>query len=431
MNCRHLPCWLLALALSVPQAVADEITRAQIDAWLWQADVSTPPPAGTVIGRDRLDLVRPFVPPGYLEEFDADDLAVTIAVRQSYAPPADYRAAAARFGDETQLAADGSLLGHVAGRPFSAARIAAAPRDRAGLMVGWNHALRWQYFGRRSDRQTLSYLAAAAPGASAGHAVVTRRLTLRYHRVYLARLAWLPASGYRAGADGDDRLLYKEYVEFLEPFDVSGTRFVVERALDAHVDDQVYSYFPHERRVRRLSASERADSFMGSEFTMDDFDGFSGRVLDYTWTWLGRRPVLDVIATGEAPVDFGGRHGRAPLGAWQLRDCHVVELVPVWPGHPFGRRLLLVDAETFDVAIALAFDRADRLWRIFDPVYHMPASEPDTLQDAVPLFRAQVSINRVSGTATLGVVRSATLHPALTRRQIERLFDVSSLNAGR
>ncbi len=58
--------------------------------------------------------------------------------------------------------------------------------------------------------------------------------------------------------------------------------------------DQVNSYLPTERRVRRLSSRERADSWLGSEMTLDDFAGFSGRVLDYERSLLGEKSILAI-----------------------------------------------------------------------------------------------------------------------------------------
>ena len=69
-------------------------------------------------------------------------------------------------------------------------------------------------------------------------------------------------------------MYWKESYEFIEPFDVAGSKFVVERSLDPEVGDQVFSYIAGERRVRRLSAKERADSFMGTDLTLDDSPGF-------------------------------------------------------------------------------------------------------------------------------------------------------------
>ena len=116
-----------------------------------------------------------------------------------------------------------------------------------------------------------------------------RHLSMTYHRVYLSKLSNLPDQGYRMDVAGSDELLYKEHMELLSPFDVAGMQFVIERPLDQRLGDQVNSYLPSERRVRRLSAKERADSFMGTVWSMDDFEGFSGLVTDNTWTLIGAR----------------------------------------------------------------------------------------------------------------------------------------------
>ena len=96
---------------------------------------------------------------------------------------------------------------------------------------------------------------------------------MSYQRAYLSHIAMLPDQEYRFNLDDAKRLLWKDFFEFVEPFDVKGTKFVVERAF-ANEDDQVNSYLPTQRRVRRLSAKERADSFMGTDFTLDDFAVF-------------------------------------------------------------------------------------------------------------------------------------------------------------
>ena len=124
---------------------------------------------------------------------------------------------------------------------------------------------------------------------------VMRSMTLYYRRVYLSKLAHLADDDYRMDVDDADKLYWKEYMKIVDPFDVAGAQFVVERSLDPHEGDQVYSYLPTERRVRRLSAKERSDSFMGTEYTFDDLQGFSGRVMDYDWRYLGRKVLLHEI----------------------------------------------------------------------------------------------------------------------------------------
>ena len=77
----------------------------------------------------------------------------------------------------------------------------------------------------------------------------------------------------------------------LSPFDVAGLKLVVERPLDQSEGDQVNSYLPTERRVRRLSAKERADSWLGTNWTLDDFEGYSGLVMDNRWRLLGEKVI--------------------------------------------------------------------------------------------------------------------------------------------
>ena len=60
-----------------------------------------------------------------------------------------------------------------------------------------------------------------------------------------------------------------EYMEYLSPFNVKGTKFVVERMIDPYEEDLVNTYLPTERRVRRFSAKERADHIMGMNGTFD------------------------------------------------------------------------------------------------------------------------------------------------------------------
>ena len=100
---------------------------------------------------------------------------------------------------------------------------------------------------------------------------------------------------------------------------------MIERSDDAREEDQVYSYLPTQRRVRRISPVERADRFLGSELNFDDFEGFSGRVLDYHWTYLGRRRVFVGVDAASPRVRYYGPRSRVPLDRWQLRDCLVVE----------------------------------------------------------------------------------------------------------
>ena len=160
-------------------------------------------------------------------------------------------------------------------------------------------------------------------------------------------LAMLEKQNYRMkGRDADTRY-FKEYFGFLSPHNVAGTKFVIERMPDPHAADQVNTYLPSERRVRPFSAKERADSFMGSNATLDDIEGFSGRVLDYKWKLLGQKKVLAVSDSGNDWPQSFGPYSRVPDDRWQLRDCYVLEVTSIWEAHPYKKRIMFMDKQTF------------------------------------------------------------------------------------
>lgn len=424
----------------VSQSVSAE-TRADIEAWLVQPTPDPLPAPGTVLGAADLPAIASLVLPGYAQYLDFPQLALTIAASGDYTPPAIYQQATAAHGGKTSLDASGALTGYVAGRPFDPARFDEVTPEEAGFMLAWNHAHRWQYYGYEADLDMI-YLQPSADGRAInavagieGGGNVERTLTQHFHRVYLSHLAMLPEQGYAVDVGDASPLLYKDYISFTAPFNVKGTTFVVERAVDANVEDQVSSFLPSERRVRRLSAQERADKFMGSNFTFDDFEAFSGRVMDYEWVYRGTKDILHVIDTREATPRFGGAVSNVPLDEWQVRPCYVVELKPRWQGHTMASKYLFIDQQTFNGLAALVVDREDRLARIVVPLYHFP--EPDTstpelaLETSVLRWSGALGIDLLANTSTATRVVTPTRIPTMTASAIKRKFAVSNLTSGR
>ncbi|ORC35991.1 hypothetical protein B4O97_07945 [Marispirochaeta aestuarii] len=77
-------------------------------------------------------------------------------------------------------------------------------------------------------------------------------------------------------------------IVFHTPASVRDTRFLVKENEDR--DDDQWIYLPALRKVRRISASEGGDSFMGTEFSYDDLK--SREIDDYSYTRLGDGEAL-------------------------------------------------------------------------------------------------------------------------------------------
>lgn len=431
----------LAALLVLASAAATAANRDDVVAWVSSAPGALRPDAGRVLTEADMAVVQAYLPPGYAEEFDWPGLKMEIQATESYPAHQSYQDATAKFAGQATLAADGAIEHYTAGRPFSDEQIVQATPAQAGLMVAWNRTYRWQYYGYFAPEVAMYYMrGTGGPGpqrkALTGGGTLDRYTMQHYKRVYLNHLAMLPENGYRSGADDADERFYKDHVEFLEPFDVKGTMFVMERPLDAHEEDQVNSYLPTQRRVRRLSAQERADVYMGTDMTLDDFEAFSGRVLDFEWTYLGKREVL-TVASGRAPnAVYFGPGSRVPDDRWQVRNCYAVELKPRFKGHPYSSKIIFFDIETLNSPVAIAFNRDGQAWRIFSALYYKPAPAADgvaALETSVQRWMGTIATDVLKNTSTVStsLAEGGSSTPTLTDRQIEKQFNVSALGEGR
>ena len=166
--------------------------------------------------------------------------------------------------------------------------------------------------------------------------------------------------------------------------------------------------------------------------TFVNFEGFSGLVLDNEWRYLGRKVVLRILNSKNEVTQYLGRLSTIPLDRWQLRKCFVVEAKPKWKGHPFGRRILFVDEETYSVAMSLIFDRDDKLYKVVKVVFGREDDKTGSnLGASVPNFRSTIVMNLRGNIASFGGVIEATRYPRLKPSAVRRLFNVSGLTSGR
>lgn len=93
-----------------------------------------------------------------------------------------------------------------------------------------------------------------------------------------ARERSLSVIGLKGRGGAGDRVL----VRFTYPNDIAGTGFLVWERPGS--DDDRFLYLPALGRVRRISGSERQESFVGSDFTYEDIGGRA--IEDYTYALL-------------------------------------------------------------------------------------------------------------------------------------------------
>lgn len=430
---------------SAPAGAAQRVTRAEVQAWLDATASAVPDFApGDIITAADLERVRPFLAPGYLAELNFPAFQMEIAETGDYAPHPLYQNATLQYASQTSLAEDGSLQNYVAGQPFPNEALEAAGAEKAGLMGAWNSNFRWQHYGQHVIRAQTLFLQEGKGGQAdfsqfppqmiQGGGVMERSVEVGWIRTYMNHLPQLAETDYRFEFSGAESSTYKELTEYYSPFEFRGQKLMVERPLDPHEDDTINAYLPGERKVRRLSAKEKSDTWLGSEITFDDFYGFDGHVLDNTWRYHGRRKVLAVMNSKYPYPRHGGPHSRVPEDRWELREAVVIEGKPILEGHPYGSRLLFLDTQNYQMLAALYFDPEDMLMRGAFPVYSWSETtedHPELNRGAhVAMYKGYVFMNFQTGNATLtNVVECA--YPEAEPKKVRRLYRIDNLTAGR
>lgn len=127
---------------------------------------------------------------------------------------------------------------------------------------------------------------------------------------------------------------------FLSPPDVRGTAtLTIENPAG---DDDIWIYLPALKRVRRLLASNKKDSFVGTDFSYGDVIGF--KVEEWRHTLVRQEKVDGVL-------------------------CHVVNSLPasaaVLETSGYSRRLQWIRADNFVTVQGQYFDAGGRLWKTF------------------------------------------------------------------
>ena len=129
-----------------------------------------------------------------------------------------------------------------------------------------------------------------------GGGTYERSLGTFYHKAYHSQLSMFPDNNYMLQENDAAKIMpWKEFTGFFSPYDVRGTAFIIARYIDPRRTDDGWAYVPSLRRVRRISAEVKSDSLMGTEHTLEDFYGFSGRPLEWDWKFWGKKGTRGIV----------------------------------------------------------------------------------------------------------------------------------------
>jgi len=174
------------------------------------------------------------------------------------------------------------------------------------------------------------------------------------------------------------------------PFDVKGTAVMTWRYLAATKRDDSFGYIPAIRRVRRMSPANRSDAFVGSDFCIDDANGYDGKVAAFEWRLMGQQEAIVPFLSPEPQVVVQNEKGEwettrdvteliwgyrkdgwqgAPWAAtnmiWVKRRVYLLEVKPKDKYYNYGTHYMWIDAETYQCTYKVIHDRSGAYWKTF------------------------------------------------------------------
>jgi len=416
--------WVTLVLVATP-AGADEF---DID---FAALAALAPPTGTIIGADNVALYLDLIDPDLAAHIAQGWLTITVGAPLSFRPHEAYVAATEQYGGQAQLGTEaGEFLNYIAGRPFPG--IPSVDDVRAGEKLAWN--MRYGYSGDSAQIPEMYWYYIDMRSQKLERVLEFVASQMRFkHRHVLKPIPELDKNPYD--------VFNAITLEALAPGDVAKTKLLIFYNSDDSQVEQGWMYVPLLRRVRRVATTTRTDSFLGSDIMIEDFLGYSGRIMDMDWEYKGTRYVLlpmyshaDIVPSDKKArkydyhfVGFHGHSGCFPNVSWQLRKTYILEGRPKRDNHPVGRRYFYIDAQTMFPVFGKIYDRADVLWK-----YAMGGlAHPDTHLESnrgsgVPMLdsSAVIDIQNMHCTA----LQMLTL--ANVKKVKRREFEPSSLNVG-
>jgi hypothetical protein len=387
---------------------------------------------GDVIGMQDLEKIKDFIPEPFWENRDLlffEGMQLEIGEFYKHYPVSkDREVANEKYGGQARVGRDESLENYTMGKPFPEID----PLDpQAAVKHAWNFVYKHDALeGRASFFFTYWDQGEKLPFWVEGVAWALR----------LANRPDFPDQGgdvfpqeKRAGAGG---------LKIDSPADLRGILALgyrykdLDKPRDEARETDVWVYVPDLRRVRRISGSRRTDSVAGTDATAEDYGGFSGVVTQFEWEYVGE---VDVLASRDTRLqgyprskdeNFGPTGYSLANDVWQLRKAVVLDMRPKDSGHPYTRKRVWLDTETYDALYATAYDRRGDLWKLIYGTHHYSEREdqPHRIEGVNAFLRgSDIVVNVVTATGVR--IEFFDAQPTRMRRGlIRKAIDIGRLS---
>jgi hypothetical protein len=419
---------------TAPAQTAPAAVPEQAGAFADDAVPGIPFKEGQIIGMDELDRIKDYIPEPFWENREFiffEGMTMQIGPFYKEYPVSEERKAAnAKWGGQARIGRDESLENFTMGLPFPEVD----PTDpQAGVKHAWN-----QHYKHDALEGKASWFFSYWDNGE--------QLPLSFEGTgWAMRLANRPDHMERDGDIFDqEKRMGAGGIHVTGPQDYRGIKGLgyAYKAGDLPRDEMrdvdVWVYIPDLRRVRRISGSTRTDPVAGTDMIAEDTGGFQGVVTHFTWEYIGEVDVLAPIDTRLKGYPYSKDENFGPYGfslgndIWQLRKAIILDMKPK-ERHPYKRKRLWLDKETYNCLYATAYDRRGELWKLIYQNYRWSEREdqPGRIEGINSFLRtSNIVVNVRIGTGVR--VDYYDVQPTRLRRgKIRRQTDIGRLSQGR
>jgi hypothetical protein len=328
--------------------------------------------AGKKINQDNIDQVKEFLSEQYYQvyknprEWGADELWFTILPYKQVLPTPGQIDATKRYAPGARLDPNtrkaywkegigpneflvGWDKGDTAGFPF--------PFPKSGLEIAWN----LEAVTRGDTKSYRRESVIINPKTGVERQIVEISIIDYYTgRVDVPPIPQKPknSKGIRRGSN----------LTIEEPLDVQGLMYMELGYLNVEKPEDIWSWIPMFRRIRRLGIVWKEDTMHGRDMFPDDENGWNNHVNIKNWKLVGRKEML--LGRHTDASEYTRKKGQIVWSGQQLEriNTYVLEAKFKDSKGAYSKEILYIDPEMWRCLQKVAWDREGKVWRQF--FYH-------------------------------------------------------------